>query len=227
MQSLCAGSKDVICLGDANLCANRWNDENFAQKELADLTHNFLLETSCCHLVKGFTRSEVGPQGEISRSCIDHLYTNVPDKISAPELVAVGSSDHLGIVIKKFTKAPKIKPKIIQKRNYKNFIIENFLNDILTSHLNEDVTACDDLEAAAEMFQNSFGEILDKHAPIKKIQVRKNYLPFLSEETKLLMEDRKALKEESVVTGDKVLVEEAKRLGKLVKESIIEDEKMY
>ena len=47
-QSLCAGSKDVICLGDANLCTKRWNDENFAQMELADLIHNFLLKTSCC-----------------------------------------------------------------------------------------------------------------------------------------------------------------------------------
>ena len=177
--------------------------------------------------MKGFTRSEVGQHGEISRSCIDHCYTNVPDKVTVPELVAVGSSDHLGIVIKKFTRAPKIKPKIIQKRCYKNFIIENFLNDILTSHINEVVTACDDLEAAAEKFENIFGEILDKHAPMKKIQVRKNYLPYLSVETKLLMEDRKAVKEESVATGDKVLVAEAKKLGKLIKRSISEDEKAY
>ena len=129
--------------------------------------------------------------------------------------------------IKKFTKAPRIKPKIIQKRSYKFFNVENFLNDVLSSNVNGAITACDDLEEAAKMFQSIFGEIVDKHAPVKKFQVRKNYLPFLSEETKLLMKDKQALKEASMMSGDKVLMSEAKRLGKEIKKNIKKDEKMY
>ena len=49
----------------------------------------------------------------------------------------------------------------------------------------------------------------------------------MSEETKLIIEDRKALKEESVKTGEKVLELEAKRLGKEIKKAILEDEKRY
>ena len=210
-----------MCIGDANLCAKKWNEEGFAQKELANLVQNFLLETSSCQIVNGFTRSEVGQGGEIFRSCIDHCYTNVPAKVSVPELIAVGSSDHLGVFIKKFTKAARIKPKIIQKRSYKFFNIENFLNDVLSSNLNGMITACDDLEEAASMFESIFGEIVDKHAPVKKIQVRKNYLPFLSEETKLLMKDKRALKEASMISGDKILMSEAKRLGKEIKKNIM------
>ena len=127
-----------------------------------------------------FTRSEVGPGGVIVRSCIDHWDTNIPEKLSFPELIAVGSSDQLGIVVKKFTKAAKLKPKIIHKRSYKLFNIEYFLTDILTNNLNEKITACEDLEEAAGIFESSFSEILYIHAPIKKIQVRQNCLRYLS-----------------------------------------------
>ena len=226
-KTLCAGTRDVICLGDANLCAVKWHEEKFPDRELADMTQNFLLETASTQLVKEFTRSEVVKGGEISRSCIDHCYTNVPEKVSKPELIAVGSSDHLGVVVTKFTRAPMIKPKIVEKRSYKFFNVENFLIDILNSNLNEEVTACDDLEEAASTFETKFRIVLDSHAPVKKFQMRKNYAPFVSEETKLLMQDRKVLKEEAVKTGDPILETEAKRVGKEIKKALENDKKEY
>ena len=226
-RNLCGGNKDVLCLGDANLCADKWNEESFPQKELAEVTHNFLLDTGSSQVVNGITRTEVGPGGVLLKSCIDHCYTNVPEKVAVPELVHVGNSDHLGIVVKKISRAAQIKPKIIQKRSYKCFIIENFLNDVHESQLNEKITACDDLEEAAKIFEEDFRTILDKHAPIKKFQVRKNYLPYVSDETKLLFEERKVLKEESIRTDDVILEKEAKRLGKEIKKSLIKDEKDY
>ena len=51
-------------------------------------------------MIKEFTRSEVGPGGEVTRSSIDHCYINVPEKVSVPEVLAVGSSDHLGVLSK-------------------------------------------------------------------------------------------------------------------------------
>ena len=81
-KNISKGNKDVLCLGDANLCAERWNEENFKDKELAEITHNFLVETSSSQIVKGFTRSEVGAGGELVRSCIDHCYTNTPEKVT-------------------------------------------------------------------------------------------------------------------------------------------------
>ena len=68
----------------------------YVQSELAEIVQSFLLDTASTQLVKAFTRSEVGQGGQLSRSCIDHCYTNVPEKVSAPEVIAVGSFDHLG-----------------------------------------------------------------------------------------------------------------------------------
>ena len=83
--------------------------------------------------------------------------------------------------------------------------MEKFLIDINNSQLNEKITACEEFEEAAEIFEAVFRTILDKHAPVKKFQVRKNYLPFISEDTKLLFNERKAIREESTKSGNAVL----------------------
>ena len=44
-QNLARSNKDLVCLGDANLWAVNWNDEDYYQKDQAELVHTFLLET--------------------------------------------------------------------------------------------------------------------------------------------------------------------------------------
>ena len=195
-KTLCAGTKDVICMGDANLCALKWLDDSYEHKELSEMIQNFLLESACSQLVKEYTRSEFIQGGVVARSCIDHCYTNVPEKVSEPEVIAIGNSDHLGIVVRKFTRVERSKPNTVMKRSYKSFKVEDFLTDIMESNINRAVTAHAELDKAAEIFEEKFRTTLDKHAPIKVFQMRKNYAPYLSQETKLLMEERKVLKEE-------------------------------
>ena len=83
------------------------------------------------------------------------------------------------------------------------------------------------MDAAAEIFEDKFKQILDRHAPIKIFQVRKNFTPFLSSETKLLMEERKVLKEEMTKNGDIVLAKDVNAKIKEIRTAIIKDEKEY
>ena len=85
---------------------------------------------------------------------------------------------------------------MIQKRSYKNFSTESFLTDILHSNINNSVTSHDTIEGAAEAFRNEFSAILNYNAPIKTFQARNNYCPYISADTKAMMVDRKALKED-------------------------------
>ena len=62
--------------------------------------------------------------------------------------------------------------------------------------------------------------VLDKHAPIKVFQMRKHYSPFLSNETKLLIDERKVLKEEMTKKGDISLAKEVRILNRTIKKSI-------
>ena len=140
--------------------------------------------------------------------------TTVPEKLSVPEVVAVGDSDHLGVVVTKYSRAEPIKPKTVVKRSFKTFNIENFLTDILNSNIDGKVTACNDIDEAAKVFEENFRTILDKHAPIKMFQMRKHYSPFVSGRTKALIVERNALKEEAAATGDKDAEKCLKRRGK-------------
>jgi hypothetical protein len=51
----------------------------------------------------------------VSATCIDHCYTNVPEKIKSTQVVGAGNSDHLGVVIKKLTKFPVSRPQSVKK----------------------------------------------------------------------------------------------------------------
>ena len=65
------------------------------------------------------------------------------------------------------------------KRSYKEFKLEEFLKDIKDSDINNSVTSKDNVEDASLEFENTFKQILDKHAPIKVFQMKKNYSPYL------------------------------------------------
>ena len=78
-----------------------------------------MVESGSVQMIKENTRSELIQGGRVSSSCIDHCYTNTPDKISEPKLQTVGTSDHLGIVIQKVSKLERREPNTIKKRCYK------------------------------------------------------------------------------------------------------------
>ena len=61
-RALYSMNKDVVCLGDANLCALSWNESNFdaSNKILAATIQDHLLSESSYQIDKDYTRSEIG-----------------------------------------------------------------------------------------------------------------------------------------------------------------------
>ena len=106
-------------MGDADLCSIKWYEVDYYLHDQAAMVQSFLLDESCSQLVKNYTRSEIVQGGALSRSSIDHCYTNVPEKLSTPEVTAVGNSDHLGIAVTKYTRAELLNPRTVTKRSCK------------------------------------------------------------------------------------------------------------
>ena len=173
-------NRDVVIMGDSNLCAKKWMSDTYNHKELSNMVQDFLLIEASQQLVKEMTRSEL-VAGVVQSSSIDHCYSNVSEKISGPFIEAVGESDHLGVRILKYSKNPVSKPQVVRRRVYKNFSVENFLTDIFNSNINNSVLTHSNIESASESFRNEFCAILDYHAPVKTIQLRKKYCPYLSQ----------------------------------------------
>ena len=128
-EDIASAERNFVCLGDANLCALSWNEADYKHKNLANKTQTFVLRESCSQIVNRFTRiQKVGNQ--LQKSCLDHVTTNVPEKCSVPQVFPFGSSDHLPVMVTKFSREVKSQPKTIKKRNYKNFNVEHFLSDV-------------------------------------------------------------------------------------------------
>ena len=97
-----ATCRDFVTLGDANLCAKTWNDSDYKYKDMSNEVQNFLLNESCFQLVTKYTRvQKVGES--LQKSCLDHVITNLHEKCNVPFLFSSGSSDHLPVLVTKFS----------------------------------------------------------------------------------------------------------------------------
>ena len=111
----------------------------------------------------------------------------------------------MGILVTKYCREVRTCTKTTRKRVYKNFDCHKFLEDIRTAKQMGKfnvIHETEDIEIAGDTFTKAFCEILDRHAPLKVIQNRKNYLPYVSKELNEKMSLRDALKEEAAETGD-------------------------
>ena len=77
-------------------------------------------------------------------------------------------------------------PKIIKARSYKNFDQAKFSKDIVDAPWSV-CEVFDDLDHCYWAWKHIFGEICNKHAPFRKIKVRRQSLPWISPKIRLLM----------------------------------------
>ena len=227
--TLVRSSRNFVALGDANICALQWNDPSYRNKDLANIVQTFLLRESCVQLVKQITRVQsVG--GVMQRSCIDHVTTNIPEKCSVPEVHPQGSSDHMPVMVTKFSREVKTQPKTIKKRNYKNFNAPEFLkeiNELVQNGGFDRVLDNNNVEEASALFSGIFGSVLNKHAPLKVFQVRNNYVPWVSDNTKKMQAARDTLKKEASDENCNEKFEAYKRLRNRIIKQLEKDEVEY
>lgn len=226
-RSLAAKNRDLVILGDANLCAKSWNDTDYPndKKQLANLITDFHLEDSLSQLVADFTRTEL--KGDrLEQSCIDHIYSNCQTKCSQASVIAAGNSDHLAVEITKYSKEIRQFPRTTKKRSYKSFSADEFTREVKYTNF-EDVLEADNPDEAAEAFTRIFSAVADNHAPIKIFQTRLNYAPWVSDATKVLMKERNYLKSLSTSSDDPSVLREYKDLRNKIKQINETEKKVY
>ena len=85
----------------------------------------------------------------------------------------------------------KARPKVIRYRNYKNFDKNNFLSDLNNINVRldkENPNQCYDL------LTNSFLEVVNKHAPLKKQTIMRNHASFVNKELRKAIYTRSRLR---------------------------------
>ena len=107
-----------------------------------------------------------------------------------------GTSDHDMISYSRYSKEPPIPARTIRKRSYKEFVPEKYLEDLSKVNWN-DVLCSEDLDMATELFTRKLRYILNIHASWIIFQQRKSFCPWLTSETKQLMNQRNMLKQKA------------------------------
>ena len=102
----------------------------------------------------------------------------------------------------RYAKAIRTIPRYIRKRSYKNFCPEQFVAAVQQlSWL--DIYLETDVNIAVKLLSEKITSILDTMAPMRTIQVRKKFAPWLSQATLDLMKERDQLQKLAAETGSR------------------------
>ena len=184
--------KECVVMGDFNL-----DFLSFYRTDLpsSSQTHRLqpLLDELFSRIVPhGVKQCVVGPtrQGWVGQadSGLDHLWTNMPGKMSQI-YTQYNGSDHKVIMGVRFAKMVKSSTRYVKKRSYKFFDEVKFLEKIRNTSW-WDLYQTTDVNVAVELFTSKVNCILDKMAPIKTFQTNSKYCPWLTLETKEIIRER-------------------------------------
>ena len=184
-------TEDVCILGDINIDLNKvFTRGNHHCRKMAENLQLRILSRGVKKLVKENTWFKANCES----SMLDHIYMTRPE-LGRHQITAWGTSDHRLIELYKRVKGPLPQAMRIRKRTFKNFKKMSFIQDVKNILWFMPVYSLTDVDEALKGWQQEFTKVLDKHCPVKSVEVRKNYTPWLSQE---LLVASKVLQREQV-----------------------------
>ena len=200
--------KEFVLLGDLN--------KNLLNEEIDRDWGNFIMSLGLTQLVSEPTRVT-----KDSTTLIDHIYTNNEENIQHVSVKKNCLSDHFAVFCsrKAHSEIGKfIKHQTITYRSFKTFDESRFLTDLSLVPW-KIIQAFDNIDDIVSVWNTLFLEILNKHAPIKRHRVKKQYQPdWLTSEILDCMKERDKYKlngniETYKIIRNKVssLIEQAKK----------------
>ena len=137
-----------------------------------------------------------------SRSLIDIILTNAPNRIKKSGVLHLGISDHSVVyAIRKIAIPTKSKHKVITARNYKHFSAVKFKSDLRGIDWKK-LKHLSDPNEVWNKWKTQFLSIADSHAPMKTKRQRKRKSPWMNSTIKQHMNERDKLKSRAVKSGD-------------------------
>ena len=198
--------KEMIMLGDANICTQKWEDPNYKNHKVATELRNAVVQNGMINMKLGntFMADNCTNRENVTESAIDHIYITkeMEDRTKVSKLLK-SATDHLPIVAEIARKECLRKgPKVVWKRSLKGFTKEKW-NESLARKRWEAIGETEDVNEMAKIFNRHIQEALDECAPVKEFKIRKNYRSGLKEGTIEMIKER-----------DKI----RKKIGKATKE---------
>ena len=129
--------------------------------------------------------------------------TTDPTLAESCSVITSSISDHNLVEVTLKISRPKVKAKYVTTRSYSEYAPDSFCEDLslVPWHL---VYFFDDTDSQVETFNSLFLDVLDQHAPIKRIKIKSRSHPFVTPEIKQLMKTRDRWHRKAIQTNDKL-----------------------
>ena len=134
-----------------------------------------------------------------SASLIDPFYTTKSDYIASSGVKIITISDHYLIYGVRKSQATKQSPRIIEYRDFKQFNETHFLFE-LQSSINLNLEYWDPNDSWS-IWKNTFLNIVNRHAPLKKRRVSSKRLPSITKDLIIKKRQKAFLKKKAALSG--------------------------
>jgi hypothetical protein len=138
---------------------------------------------------------------EHSRTLIYVILTSSKNNIKQTKVIPNSISDHDIVMSILALKKCRPKPVYVSVRSLKHYNKDSFCEDIFNASWSV-INYFEDINDSLNAFDLLFNEILDQHAPIRKVKVRTRPNPFVTEEIRGLIKTRDRWRKLARKTGD-------------------------
>ena len=183
---------EVHVLGDMNLNHLNWTDTTLPSSNQTHKLRSLITALFSRILLHGVSQLVTGPTRHFpgqKSSGLDHYYSNKPEKLSEVQTQHRGGSDHMLIFAVRYSRAVKTSSRYVRMRSYNHFDPGEFVAAVQQITW-LDLYLCTEVNMAVQLLSDKITFILDVMAPMRTIQVRTRFAPWLSKETIKLMKDR-------------------------------------
>lgn len=166
---------EVVCVGDMNV--DFFNVENPLNTCFESYNFSQLLQ-------------EATRVTNSTSKLLDPIFVTNTDIIVSKGTMPVGNiSDHLMTFCELRIEKPRVKPKFVKYRCFRNFNLEIFLTDLQTLQW-DNIYYENNIENKIAMMNKFIIDTFDEHAPIKEAKVTKQKAPWLTQNVKNFMKQR-------------------------------------
>ena len=157
---------------------------------------------------------------EKSATAIDLLFVNNYHRIIDSGVLDPSLSDHSLIYCIAKAGVPKLPPRTIEYRSYRNYSQSSFVNDLKNVDWNI-IDIQENVNDAVELWEKLFTDIADRHAPTRKLRVKGRHAPWITANLSNAMRDRDYHKRKAIKSNSEYhwkLYKQAKiSVNKLIK----------
>ena len=140
---------------------------------------------------------------------IDHLWTNIQDRIICHSNDTRAASDHNAISTLVRTKEKYMQRLEVLGRSWKQMDTQRAKDRIRSVDWTQ-LYESNNINTVNNIFETKILEVLDSEAPLKVTQFRKNYGHWVTDNLKAMMKNRDKKREQARITGDRTLWQEYK-----------------